>query len=345
MVRKRCFVISPIGLEGSPERKHADNVFKYIIQPAVEKFGVEVFRSDHVLQSGKISDQMFRALLNEDFCIAVLTDHNPNVFYELAIAQAAARPVIIMLKKGQELPFDIKDLRCVYYDFDPEPLVEGEYVAQLVGHVKALAESNWKAPSIFGDLSPLGAKPVGQMEYQFHEKSDNFGSPDVWLRLLLETQKSFNIMGISLGSWKRGKGFTEALLSKAAGGCLIRVLLAHKDNPCLPYLINDNIPEVDLAGTVQEVEAMHQFFSRLASRNPNIQVRRIARGCPHFQMTQADSCALYIQYLFSQKTGWSPLWQTLSDTPLYKVLAEEFELLWQLNEEKSSPPTVSGVTR
>ena len=48
-----------------------------------------------------ISEQMYRAILKEDFCIALLTGFNPNVFYELAIAQAADRPVIILLEFGK----------------------------------------------------------------------------------------------------------------------------------------------------------------------------------------------------------------------------------------------------
>ena len=77
----RCFIISPIGDEGSPEREHADDVFDFIIAPAMEECGIKAFRSDHLFESGKISDQMFRSIVQEDLCVAVLTGFNPNVFY------------------------------------------------------------------------------------------------------------------------------------------------------------------------------------------------------------------------------------------------------------------------
>ena len=82
----RAFVISPIGAEGSPEREHADDVFEFIIEPALTQSGVKPYRADHDAKSGRISHQMVSSILEEDFCIAVLTGHNPNVFYELAIA-------------------------------------------------------------------------------------------------------------------------------------------------------------------------------------------------------------------------------------------------------------------
>jgi hypothetical protein len=111
---KKCFIISPIGDEGSEEQEHANDVLEFIIKPALSEHNVEGIRSDELLQPGRITDQMFALILQSDFCIVLLTDCNPNVFYELAIAQTAGIPVIILMLKGQELPFDIKDLRCIF---------------------------------------------------------------------------------------------------------------------------------------------------------------------------------------------------------------------------------------
>src|SRR4051794_420212 len=114
----RCFVISPIGADGSPTRRHADQVFTYIIEPATEQLGIAAVRSDHMAEPGRISDQMFREILHADLCIAVLTFFNPNVFYELAVAQCASRPVVVLLLKGETPPFDLQDLRLLRYDLD-----------------------------------------------------------------------------------------------------------------------------------------------------------------------------------------------------------------------------------
>jgi hypothetical protein len=77
---RRCFVISPIGAENSPEREHADKVFRHIIGPAMRLVNFEPYRGDHYLAPGRISQQVLRSILSEDFCIAILTGHNPNVF-------------------------------------------------------------------------------------------------------------------------------------------------------------------------------------------------------------------------------------------------------------------------
>ena len=88
---KTCFVISPIGTENSDTRDHADDVFDFIIAPAAERAGYTAKRGDHSGAPGKITEQMFHSILNDDLIVAIITDRNPNVFYELAVAQSAAR--------------------------------------------------------------------------------------------------------------------------------------------------------------------------------------------------------------------------------------------------------------
>ncbi len=149
---KRCFVISPIRAAGSTERDHADKVFSHIIKPAMKQVEFEPYRGDQYLAPGKISQQVLRSILTEDFCIAVLTGHNPNVFYELAVAQCAMRPVIMMIHKEEEPPFDVADYRCIQYDFDPDALADGTYVSALVSHVRALEADGWVVPALLPEL-------------------------------------------------------------------------------------------------------------------------------------------------------------------------------------------------
>jgi len=154
--RRRCFVISPIGEEGSDVRAHADDVLKYIIKPALAKCDiVPPVRSDQMAESGTVTDQMFREIVNADVCVVLLTGFNPNVFYELAIAQAAARPLVILIKKGQALPFDVKDLRCIQYEMVPRyHLVHGTYADRVVEMLEEIKRQGWKARNLFEHLVP-----------------------------------------------------------------------------------------------------------------------------------------------------------------------------------------------
>ena len=161
---KRCFVISPIGPEGSTVRHHADDVFRFIIEPAMDALDIEAVRSDQMPETGRITRQMFREIFEADVCIALLTGLNPNVFYELAVAQCAARPVVILIQEGQDLPFDVKDLRCVYYATEPiGSLVDGFYRDRVIEQLKNLEERGWIVPSLF---EQFGSAPHLQTEQQ-----------------------------------------------------------------------------------------------------------------------------------------------------------------------------------
>ena len=150
---KRCFVISPIGEPGSDTRQQADDVLEYIIGPALKEMQVEAFRGDHFSEPGLINSQVVEAILTYDFCIADLRGHNPNVFYELAIAQAACRPVVLLKLIGEETPFDIKDYRRIDYDLKPRSMKTNKWIPLLKDQVAAVLAPSFIAPPLPGSDS------------------------------------------------------------------------------------------------------------------------------------------------------------------------------------------------
>jgi hypothetical protein len=130
---KTCFVIAPIGDEGSPQRKRSDDVLNYIISLAVQEKGYSAIRADKISKPGMITVDIFHYLLNSDLVVADITDHNPNVFYELAIRHAIRKPVIQMALDGQSIPFDIAQSRTIFYKIDLEGafLCKQKIIAQI----------------------------------------------------------------------------------------------------------------------------------------------------------------------------------------------------------------------
>ncbi len=188
----RCFIISPIGAPGSTVRQHADDVFDYIIKPAVDECGVLAARSDHINEPGKISQQMLREIVGSNCCICILTGHNPNVFYELAIAQVVGTPVVILIERGQDLPFDVHDLRCVNYDLSPRPLFEGRYAREVSAHLRSLQGFAWTAPPLLSEAdvlkrhSSLPRALVQECSRSFHERRDALSNAQRELLTLFE---------------------------------------------------------------------------------------------------------------------------------------------------------------
>lgn len=117
---KICFVISPIGETGSKDRIASDKVMKDVIKPAVESFGYTALRADEIAKPGDITIDIIEHLLNDELVVADLTGRNANVFYELAIRHATRKPVISIARLNETIPFDVLQLRIIFYDIDAD---------------------------------------------------------------------------------------------------------------------------------------------------------------------------------------------------------------------------------
>ena len=323
---KRCFIISPIGEEGSEIREHADDVLDFIIKPAMDEVGYEAYRSDHSHAVGKISDQMFTSILQDDLCIALLTFQNPNVYYELAVAQSAGRPVIILARKGTALPFDIKDMRVVYYDLKPRPLMEGTYKEEIVKSVRFLENQGEKRVVPFApDLSPLSA----HASFTSFAKAEDFGSSDRWVETLREAESTFDLLGISINRWIKPSGIKELFIEKSKAGCQVRILIMSPENPSLGSMLNEADHQGNLAITQKDILATTNFFQSIIQDQVPLQIRLIQNACPHQNILVNDRHAVVVPYLYSSATFLSPLFDFPADSDLYAVFASEFESLWR----------------
>jgi len=113
---RTVFVVSPIGKSGSPEHRRARLVLDYIIKKAFQAPSWMVVRADDENSPDSITAQVIDRIVKSDLIVADLSGHNPNVFYELAVAHGYQRPVIHMITDGESVPFDIIDQRAIFYD-------------------------------------------------------------------------------------------------------------------------------------------------------------------------------------------------------------------------------------
>lgn len=131
---RTCFVIAPIGEDGSDVRKRSDQVLKHVIRPAAEACGYTVLRADQIAAPGIITSQVIQHVLDDPMVVADLTGHNPNVFYELAVRHAVRRPLVQLIQKGEPIPFDVAATRTVqvdHHDMDSVEEAKAEITRQM----------------------------------------------------------------------------------------------------------------------------------------------------------------------------------------------------------------------
>jgi hypothetical protein len=105
-----CFVMMPFA---PPLGDYYSKIYK----PAIEKAGLRPVRADaEIFGIGKIIDQIWTGINSAKVLVAELTSRNPNVFYELGLAHALEKPVVLVSSNELDVPFDLKHIRVIYYD-------------------------------------------------------------------------------------------------------------------------------------------------------------------------------------------------------------------------------------
>lgn len=113
---KTCFIVCPISSDGSEIRKRSDTLLKHVITPVCESCGFTPIRIDKENTNGSLTDEIISHITNDDLVIADLTDSNPNAFYEIGYRAALKKPLIQLISKDSNIPFDISVVRTFSYD-------------------------------------------------------------------------------------------------------------------------------------------------------------------------------------------------------------------------------------
>lgn len=104
-----CFVMMPFG-------EWQDRYYREIYVHAIKDAGLEPVRGDELYHTGSVVEQIWEQIEKAKILVADLSGRNPNVFYELGLAHAAAKPVIFTAANIDDVPFDLRHLRVIVYD-------------------------------------------------------------------------------------------------------------------------------------------------------------------------------------------------------------------------------------
>jgi hypothetical protein len=144
----QCFVIMPFTERDGPHAKGFFNeVLQSLIVPAGREAGFTV-RTANRQGSDVIQSTIVNDLLEADLVVGDLTEHNPNVLFELGLRIREDKPVALIRARGTPPIFDVDHMMRVF-DYDPclwASTIEHD-VPKLMEHIKATWENRKKASS------------------------------------------------------------------------------------------------------------------------------------------------------------------------------------------------------
>jgi hypothetical protein len=153
----RAFVIMPF-VEKTTDRSKGffSEVLRSLITPAAIDAGFNVETANRQ-GSDVIQSTIVNELLEADLVIADLTDHNPNVLFELGLRMAVEKPVALIKAAGTGRVFDVDSMLRVY-EYQPNlwrSTVESD-LPELTKHFRAAWDHRSKDQSYMKILRRSG---------------------------------------------------------------------------------------------------------------------------------------------------------------------------------------------
>ena len=104
----------------SPFNEPYNTIYSDHIKPTVEKIdNIDCFRADNIYDNKPIIEDIWKSINEASIIISELTGRNPNVFYETGIAHTVGKEVILITQDIDDVPFDLRHLRCIVYEYTP----------------------------------------------------------------------------------------------------------------------------------------------------------------------------------------------------------------------------------
>jgi ActR/RegA family two-component response regulator len=102
------FVVTPFARRYKVMHEH-------VVKKVVEREGLVCIRADDLFEPGRIIDDIKRSIQQAYFIIADLSGRSPNVFYEIGLAHALGKSVMLLTQAMEDVPPKLRDVRLFQY--------------------------------------------------------------------------------------------------------------------------------------------------------------------------------------------------------------------------------------
>jgi hypothetical protein len=249
-----CFVIGPIGMDGSAERKHADLLLHAVIKEVLNgpEFDYAVKRADEDADPGMIGDRIVSDIINSELVVADLTDLNPNVFYELGIRHSTEKPTIHLAKVGTLLPFDNITHRTIFVDLGDWDSIR-QSRDRLAASVRAIQAPNYKV-----------SNPITQANASFKMRQSD-DPRDVVVSEMQERIVALETLVRNLDE-PPGAGSAEQISTYLRRNMKVNAIKVYKEATSASLSTAKDFIEAVQSGHLERAVAVHQQITGISSQ-------------------------------------------------------------------------------
>jgi nucleoside 2-deoxyribosyltransferase len=181
-----------------PFDKQFADVYEFGIRNVARKLGAYAERLDEQNYEEGMLDRIFNQISKADVIVADMSGRNPNVFYEVGYAHALGKVVVLLTRKAEDIPFDLKHRHHIVYDGSAKDLT-----AKLTPRLRwALNESiTKKGRALVSRISAWVGHTLlpTSFDANMFEFTGSFyaGSTDISIQLLLRNESEQSLTDVT----------------------------------------------------------------------------------------------------------------------------------------------------
>lgn len=93
----------------------SDRIWQRVVLPTLKDLNVKGVRADD-LYGHDVMEDIWEMIMRSEYVITDITGRNANGFYELGIAHALGKKVILLTQSTKDIPFDLHRYRHITYE-------------------------------------------------------------------------------------------------------------------------------------------------------------------------------------------------------------------------------------
>ena len=124
-----------------------------VIKEAGHLLNTNTIRLDEQPLTGSIISHIRSQITQSDLMVAVVSEENGNVYYEIGLAHCQKKPVVLLTADPSTLKFDLRDHRAIVYDPENPSRVRDELIRIMEAALDSTSDPDRFIESAFGSPS------------------------------------------------------------------------------------------------------------------------------------------------------------------------------------------------
>ena len=126
------------------------------VKEAAEILSLRVVQVGEEAFAGSIISQIWSSIESADLMVAIITEENGNVYYEIGLGHCQKKPVVLLTDDPNSLKFDLRDHRAIIYDRNDPHGIRDELIRTFQAALETTSDPNKYLAKAFGTVQDGG---------------------------------------------------------------------------------------------------------------------------------------------------------------------------------------------